>query len=52
MDNAGHAVDLETSYRNVDGESLASTRQMQTAENVEDSLSQKKTEKSEACGSL
>ena len=47
--NAGYVVKLETSRRNVDGESPASTRMMQTAEKVEVNLNQKKTE---ACGSL
>ena len=41
-DNAGHLVMLDTSRRNVDGESPASTRMMQTAEKGEVKLSQKK----------
>ena len=31
-DNAGHVVKMDTCRRNVDGEALASTRMMQTAE--------------------
>ena len=46
------AVRFHIRRRNVDRESLAATRKMQTAETMEDNLSQKKTEKSEACGSL
>ena len=39
---------LDRSRRNVDGESLASTRMMQTADKVEVNLSEKKTEMLEA----
>ena len=45
-------MNMYTSRRNVDAESPASTRTVQFAETVEVSLSQKKTEKSEVCGSL
>ena len=50
-DIAGRAATSDTSHQNVDGESLTSTRKMQTAENTEDNLNQRKTEKSEECGS-
>ena len=45
-------MNMYTSRRKVEGESPASTRTVQFAEKVEVSLSQKKMEKSEACGSL
>ena len=51
-DSAGHVEKLDTTRRNVDGESPALTRMVQTAEKVKVNLSQKKTEKLEPCGSL
>ena len=48
----GSAVESDTSRQSVDGESLALRRMMTTAEEVEDNLSQGRTEKSEECGSL
>ena len=47
-----HVVKLDTRRRNVDGESLASTRKKQTAQEVEVNMNKSKTEESEVCGSL
>ena len=50
-DSAGHAARSDTRRQNVDEESPASMRKVQTAEVAEDNLAQKKMEKSEECGS-
>ena len=51
-DSAGHAVQFDRSCQHVDAESLASTRKMHNAEEVEDNFWKKKREKPEECGPL
>ena len=51
-DTVERAVEQDTGRQSVDGESLVSRRKIPTAEEVDDSLSHRRREKSGECGSL